>query len=92
MAKTGMSLRDMYRALELPGDNPLRKAHDDLDSAVRIAYGMSAREDALKFLMKLNDDVRRSESSMGRAQGPGLPARIKNKEVFVSDDRVVLSS
>jgi len=40
MAAHGWSLRELYRTLDEPGDNPLRTAHARLDTAVRAAYGM----------------------------------------------------
>lgn len=39
MDKLKYSLRQLYRTLEQSGDNPLR-AHAQLDSAARAAYGM----------------------------------------------------
>jgi hypothetical protein len=40
-------LRALYRALELPGANPLKDAHAALDAAVLAAYGFSAKKDLL---------------------------------------------
>jgi hypothetical protein len=50
--KHKLSLRELYRSLETPGDHPLKDAHAVLDGAVRSAYGMSAAVDplALTFL------------------------------------------
>lgn len=49
--------RDLYRTLELPGENPLKAAHEALDSAVRAAYGMRPEEDPLTFLLALNGEL-----------------------------------
>jgi type II restriction/modification system DNA methylase subunit YeeA len=38
MTENQWSLRELYRTLDLPGDNPLRKAQAELDAAVREAY------------------------------------------------------
>jgi len=39
MSKANLSLRKLYRLVELPGENPLKTAQADLDFAVREAYG-----------------------------------------------------
>ena len=44
MTENEWSLRDLYRSLDLPGKNPLRDAHQQLDAAVRAAYGMKATD------------------------------------------------
>ena len=54
MAEHGYTLRELYRTLELPGDNPLKQAHSRLDAAVRKAYGLKARVNVLEFLFTLN--------------------------------------
>ena len=41
-SESGLNLRDMYRTLEEPGDNPLRDLHTALDHAVLDAYGFNA--------------------------------------------------
>ncbi len=51
------NFRELYRTLDLPGANPLKAAHDALDSAVRTAYGMGSKEDPLTFLLALNGDL-----------------------------------
>ena len=35
-----LSLRELYQLTELPGDNPIKAAQNELDSAVRLAYGI----------------------------------------------------
>jgi len=54
MDKLKYSLRQLYRTLEQPGDNPMRDAHARLDTAVRAAYGMPEDVDPLSFLHELN--------------------------------------
>lgn len=40
ITNSNRSLRDLYRTLDVPGLNPLRDVHEELDAAVRAAYGM----------------------------------------------------
>ncbi|MEY2410585.1 MAG: hypothetical protein QOF48_3255 [Verrucomicrobiota bacterium] len=40
-------LRALYRTLELPGANPLKDAHANLDTAVLAAHGFSTKKDLL---------------------------------------------
>ncbi len=64
MAENGWSLRELYRTLDLPGQNPLRAAQETLDAAVRAAYGMKAKDDPLAFLLALNGELAEREASM----------------------------
>ncbi len=82
------SLRDLYRTLEAPGDNPLRTVHAALDTAVRRAYGMKDNEDILAFLLKLNLELADKESKDEPITPPGLPASITNPQDFVTADCV----
>lgn len=68
-----MTLRAMYTSVEEPGEHPLKEAHAALDKAVRAAYGMTARKDALTFLLELNHECARKEAQGERLTGPGLP-------------------
>jgi hypothetical protein len=47
-------LRALYRTVELPGANPLKDAHAELDTAVLAAYGFDAKADLLAQLLALN--------------------------------------
>jgi hypothetical protein len=76
----------LYRALELPGDHPLKNAHAALDEAVRSAYGMSASADLLQFLLKLNAEVADAEANGDEVQGAGLPSFINDRSAYVSKD------
>jgi hypothetical protein len=73
MAAHGWSLRDIYRTLDGPGDNPLRTAHARLDTAVRTAYAMPKPADLLAFLLALNLDLAAKESSGARKPAAGSP-------------------
>ena len=89
MTEHGYNLRDLYRTLELPGNNPLKDAHMKLDLAVRAAYGMTPKESILEFIFKLNQDVAEREGSMRRVTGPGLPSCVKDPNEFITSDCIV---
>jgi hypothetical protein len=84
----GYGLRDLYRLVEQPGANPLKDAQGDLDAAVRSAYGMPAKSDALQFILDLNWELAAKEVDGEPIVGPGLPATVKNPDQFISDDCV----
>lgn len=88
MTENQWSLREIYRTLDLPGDNPLRKAHAELDAAVREAYGMKAKEDPLQFLLELNFAVAEREAKGLLVIAPGLPPVVTNPKEFITDDCV----
>ena len=88
MAKHERSLRELYRSLELPGDNPLKAAQAKLDGAVRATYGMPAKVDPLQFLLALNGAVAKAEASGAPVQAPGLPTCVKDRAPFVTDDAI----
>jgi hypothetical protein len=88
MDKGNLSLRDLYRLTELPGKNDLKTAQEDLDAAVRIAYGMSPKKDVLTFLLALNLELASAEGKGKSIHGPGLPASFKNPSSLISTDRM----
>lgn len=85
-AKHKISFRELYRSLELPGQNPLKDAHAELNEAVRLAYGMKSDADPLAFLLKLNFQVVGQEARGDEVQGPGLPDGIKKRSAYVTRD------
>ena len=91
MSESGLSLRELYQLTELPGDNALKNAQLELDSAVRAAYGMNSKEDILSFLLKLNLDVASSEAKGKTVQAPGIPTGVKNARQLISNDRVEMA-
>jgi hypothetical protein len=91
MEAHGYTLRELYRTMELPGDNPLKDAHAKLDSAVRKAYRMSAKASILEFLFSLNQEVAEREASMQFVTGPGLPSTVKNVKEFITKDCICLN-
>jgi len=97
----GLSLRDLYRLLELPGKNSIKDLHHALDKAVAEAYGFKTKleysdgiylKDAnpvLEFLLALNLEVAEKEAKGETVQGPGLPEWAIDKEKFVTEDCVM---
>lgn len=69
----GLTLRDLYRSLEQPGNNPLRDAHEVLDRAVRDVYGIGYKEVGVEVLFELNNQIAQSEASSRKVVGPGPP-------------------
>jgi len=86
MRKLNYSLRDLYRTLEQPGDNPLREAHSRLDATVRAAYGMRDDADPLAFLLELNLACAAKEKAGGRITPPGLPLPTEERAQFIAGD------
>ena len=89
MEENGLSLRDIYRLLELPGDNPLRKRIDILNKAVANAYsaGMGRiPKDSLEMLYHLNTDCAEREKAGQHVFGPGIPEFVKDGGRLISDD------
>jgi hypothetical protein len=86
MLKNDFSLREIYKSLETPGKNPLKDAHDKLDSAVREAYDMGKDDDVLKFLLDLNLDLSNKESLDEKIVGPGLSPCVKDAKQYVTKD------
>lgn len=85
-ARHNLSLRDLYRALDLPGDHPLKVVQAALDAAVRKAYGMASESDVLAHLLDLNAQVAASEENGDPVQGPGLPALVGDSKPYITDD------
>jgi len=89
LEKHDLNLRELYRSLDKPGAHPLKAAQDKLDIAVRAAYGMSAKDDPVRFLFELNQKLSVHEGMGNPIIGPGLPAFINDKEAFITDDRLL---
>lgn len=89
MRKLKCSLRDLYRTLEEPGDNPLRDAHARLDAAVRAAYDMAEDADPLAFLLQLNLACAAKEKAGEKITPPGLPLPPEEQMGFVTNDMIV---
>lgn len=79
-------LRALYRTLELPGKNPLKDAHANLDAAVLDAYGFSPDEDILKQLLDLNLAVARAIDKGQKVTPPGIPPGFRRPSSLVTLD------
>ena len=86
MTTHGLSLRDLYRTLELPGQNPLKNVHEKLDTAVRAAYGMKKSDDPLTFLFVLNQELAKKEKEGETVIGPGVPSVGIDPAELISED------
>lgn len=88
MGKLEYSLRQLYRTLEQPGNNPLRDAHARLDAAVRAAYDMPEDAAPLAFLLELNLALAAKERVDEKITRPGLLLPPDEQADFVSEDCV----
>ena len=88
MTARGWSLRELYRTLDTPGDNPLRTAQARLDAAVRAAYAMPPNADPLAFLLALNLALAAQERAGTPVVPPGLPLPEAEHAAFVTEDCV----
>jgi hypothetical protein len=86
-----LSLREIYRTLDLPGESALKSAHERLDQAVRDAYGMGKRDSVLEFLFALNQKLAQREQAGTSVVGPGLPPCVSDPARFVTEDCFPLS-
>jgi hypothetical protein len=87
-AKHGLSLRDLYRSLEQPGNHPLRDAQAALDHAVRGAYGFASKTSVLTSLLKLNHACAAMEAAGKFVRGPGYPGSEAERMLAVSSDAI----
>ena len=90
LKQEGISYRDLYRSMELPGDHKLLKYHKALDEAVYSAYGFKKNQDELDFLLKLNLDLSKRESRGEKVIGPGLPHIVKKPKELITRDCISL--
>lgn len=88
----GLSLRDLYRLMEQPGDNALKAAHARLDRAVEAAYGKPAQADVLAFLLELNHACAAKEADGEMIVGPGLPPCVTDPAPFITQDCIRFSA
>jgi hypothetical protein len=79
-------LRAVYRTLELPGKNPLKDAHAELDSAALDAYGFSADDDLLAQLLALNLAVAARIEAGEDVTSPGVPPVYPDAASLITDD------
>ena len=91
MAAHGWSLRELYRTLDSPGDNPLRTAQARLDTAVRTAYGFSPKADPLAALLELNLACAEREKAGKAITPPGLPPAAGGRGAFITEDCIAVA-
>ena len=70
---SGQGLRDLYRALELPGRSSLKDAQASLDERVRDAYGFGSGEDVRAGLLALNQSISARAHDSKAVVSPGIP-------------------
>lgn len=83
-----MSLRDLYRVTEQPGENIIKSLHANLDNAVFEAYGFDCKSDLLAQLLELNLSTAEDEKKGIAVQRPGWPDSISGKDNYITDDFV----
>ena len=84
-----LTLRALYRSIELPGDHPLKTATAKLDRTVRAAYGLQEKDDVLAFLLALNHKLAKDEADGNPIVGPGLPEAFRTTPGLVTSDCIV---
>jgi len=86
LLKMNGGLRALYRTLELPGANPLKDAHAELDAAVLDAYGFSVKKDLLAQLLALNQEVAAKIEKGESVTAPGVPPNYPDAKKLVTED------
>ncbi len=81
-----MDLRSLYRTLDMPGKNPLKRAHEALDIAVLNAYGFSRKKDILQQTLNLNEAVANAITNGNPTLAPGVPPTYAKPGALVSAD------
>ena len=89
-SKHELSLRELYRAIEGPGEHALKKAHKALDDAVRNAYGMPKKAGVLEALLELNQTVAAAEADGKPVVGPGIPPSGKKLKDLITTDKLTV--
>lgn len=86
LTNTNGGLRDVYRTLELPGENPLKEVHAALNEAVLGAYGFSPKRDLLAQILDLNQKVSQRIETLQPVCAPGLPTCYKTPNRLITND------
>ena len=84
-SQTGISLRQIYKLLEMPGKNELRELHSALDNAVISAYGFDPKGDMLAQLLTLNETIFNKEKAGESVLAPGIPPYYPNPQDLISE-------
>lgn len=80
----GITLRDLYTSLELPGKNPLKDLHADLNKSVIAAYGFDPHQDVLKQLLDLNLALHAAIEAEKPVTSPGIPSTYPTPQDLIS--------
>lgn len=83
-------LRGLYHTLELPGANPLKDIHAELDAAVCAAYGFSQKKDLLAQIRDLNFAVADRIALGESVVSPGVPPSACDRRALISNDCIGL--
>jgi hypothetical protein len=86
LTKIKGGLRAVYRTLELPGKNPLKDAHANLDAAVCQAYNFNPKSDLLAQLLALNQQVADKEKANEKVTPPGVPPDYGDPSSLITQD------
>lgn len=86
MEENNWSLRDLYRTLDLPGENALKEHHLQLDKAVNEAYGHDSKKTPLQFIFALNLELTAKQENGESVTPPGVPLCVKKPESLISED------
>ena len=86
-----MSLREVHKTIDMPGENQLRKCLHKLDEAVMQAYQIKTESQILRHLFGLNQEIHNAENRGIITQGPGIPEKFKeNAKEWSSKDCITL--
>ena len=88
MTNNNLSLRDLYRTIEMPGKNTIRELHHVLDKLVLEAYDFDPHSNILQQLLDLNLNLAQKELKTVKIQGPGLPISYNNPSSLITSDCV----
>ena len=70
----------------MPGANPLKEAHAELDAAVLEAYGFSPKKDLLAQLLELNLEVAKRIDAGETVVAPGIPPDYPAPKKLITGD------
>jgi len=83
-----LTLREIYRILELPGNSKLSELKKKLETLILTAYDFDSKKDILEQLLNLNLELAEKEKNNIPIQKPGIPDYYENKVELISDDCV----
>lgn len=88
LATMSGGLRSLYETIALPGKNPLKDAHANLDKAVLAAYGFTSKKDHLQQILDLNKSVAERIDAAAPVVGPGIPTDYPDPTALVSESAI----